>query len=836
MLLIDPDTGDIANSNIAAHQFYGLSKSKLESLSIQDINLLSKEQVTSEIALAKSENRKYFIFRHKISNGDVKTVAVYSVPIVFNNKNVLFSIIQDITAEREFKHELWHYQSNLETIVEQQVYQLDESKKQRIQVLVLSVLFLSILVIFLIYLLKRKKLTEEQRTVLSQIVEQSSISIETTDINGVITYVNQHFINNTGYESDEVVGKKPSILKSGYHNATLYDDLWATITTGKHWVGEFYNKRKNGDTFWERANIYPLRNTRNEISSYVAIKEDITQLKEDGKKLRLASTVFQTATEAVMISDANNLIVAVNQAFTLITGYQEIEVLGKDPLILSSGHHDFDFYKEMNHKLTITGKWQGEICNRRKNGEVYYEWLSITALKNQLGELESYVSLFSDITKRKKAEDKIYHQANYDSLTGLPNRNLFIDRFKQSIDVAKRENKSVALLFIDLDGFKNVNDTFGHSKGDLLLKYAAQRIKSAVRTSDSVARLSGDEFAVMLCGDNDVYSNEKVAIKVLAELATPFQLAEKEAHVTASIGIAIYPGDGHLSEDLLANADSAMYKAKEKGKNNIQFFTKEMDVKAQQRRNLEVELRKAIKNNELVLYYQPIHDLKTGKVVSAEALIRWLHPQRGLISPIEFIPLAEDIGFIVDIGDWVLAQACKQAKIWQNQLEFALKISVNISAAQLHRPDFFDKLKHILAQSELPPELLTLEMTESLLIEEDVHTLVKLQTIRDFGIDLSIDDFGTGYSSLSYLKRFPINILKIDRAFIKDITNNSEDEALTCAILSIAESLNLKVVAEGVEKQEQCDMLAKYNCQFVQGYLFSKPITAEAFTKHIDNY
>jgi len=418
----------------------------------------------------------------------------------------------------------------------------------------------------------------------------------------------------------------------------------------------------------------------------------------------------------------------------------------------------------------------------------------------------------------------------------LANRNLFIDRFEQSLAVAKRENKSVALLFIDLDGFKNVNDTFGHSKGDLLLKSAAQRIENAVRTSDSVARLSGDEFAIMLCGDNDVYSNEKVATKVLTELAAPFQLEEAEAHVTASIGIAIFPDDGHMSEDLLAKADSAMYKAKEKGKNNVQFFTKEMDIKAQQRRSLEVELRKSIKNNELILHYQPIHELETGKVESAEALVRWLHPQRGLISPVEFIPLAEDIGFIVDIGDWVLAQACKQGRIWQNELKFAPKISVNISSVQLHRPDFISKLKGVLTQSKFPPESLTLEMTESLLIEEDVYTFDKLQAIRNLGMDLSIDDFGTGYSSLSYLKRFPINILKIDRAFIKDITTNHEDEALTCAIISIAASLNLKVVAEGVEEKAQCDMLAKHNCQFVQGYFFSKPITGEAFTAYISNH
>lgn len=836
MLLIDPNTGAIVNSNKAAHQFYGLPKDKLESIFIQDINLLSKEQVASERALAKAENRQHFIFRHKLGNGDVKTVAVYSAPIILNNKNLLFSIIQDITDERDLKHDLWHYQTNLEKIVEQQVNELNESKKHSIQILVLSIVCLAVLVFFLIYLLKRKKLAEERQTVLSQIVEQSPVSIETTDIDGRITYVNQCYIDGSGFEVSELVGKKPNILKSGYHNTTLYENLWATITAGNHWVGEFYNKRKNGETFWARANIYPLKNTKNEISSYVAIKEDITQLKEDEKKLRLASTVFQTATEAVMITDVNNLIIAVNHAFTLITGYQEEEVLGKEPALLTSGHHDAAFYKEMNNELAVTGKWQGEICNRRKNGEVYYEWLSITALKNHLGELESYVALFSDITKRKKAEDKIYHQANYDPLTGLANRGLFIDRFEQSISAAKRDCHNVAVLFIDLDGFKNVNDTFGHSKGDQLLKYAAQRIESAVRTSDSVARLSGDEFAIMLCGDNDVYSNERVATEVLKEIATPFQLDEKEAHITASVGIAIFPNDGQIPEDLLAKADSAMYKAKEKGKNNIQYFTKEMDIKAQHRRSLEVELRKTIKNNELVLYFQPIHEVKTGKVVSAEALIRWVHPQKGLILPDDFIPLAEEIGFIVDIGDWVLEQACMQAKIWENLFECPPKIAVNLSAAQLHRSDFVDKLKLVLSKSKLPPELLTLEMTESLLIKEDNHTLIKLKQIRSFGIDLSIDDFGTGYSSLSYLKRFPINILKIDRAFIKDITHNGEDEALTCAILSIAESLNLKVVAEGVEEKIQFDVLAKHNCHFIQGYLFSKPITAERFEKYLSNY
>lgn len=833
MLMIEPSTGQIIDGNLAAQQFYGFDKSMLTSLFIQDINLLSKEQVAFERAQAKLEKRNHFIFRHKTAAGEVKTVAVYSIPIIYQEKNVLFSIIQDITAERELKESLWHYQSNLEALVDTQVNELDENKKQRIQLLLLGILLLATLVIVLIVLLKRKKLAEEQSIVLAQIVEQSPVSIETTDTKGVITYVNQRLLERTGFSVSDVVGKKASVLKSGLHSADLYADLWATISTGKHWVGELCNKGKNGETFWERANIFPLKNRHNEISSYVAMKEDITQLKEDEKQLRLASTVFQTAIEAVMVLDAEKIIVAVNNAFTLITGYEENEVIGKSPILLSSGHHSADFYEKMDRELIATGHWQGEICNRRKSGEMYYEWLSVTVIRDKLGQLESYVSIFSDISKRKKAEDKIYHQANYDSLTGLANRDLFIDRFDQSLALAKRDKTMLAILFIDLDGFKNINDTFGHSKGDLLLKNTAVRLQNAVRATDTVARLSGDEFAIMLCNDNDVYSNEKVAAKVLKKLAMPFQLEEKEAHITASIGIAIFPEDGQSSDALLAKADSAMYMAKEKGKNNVQFFTKEMDTKAKLRRNLEVELRKAIINDELIVHYQPIHDIKTKKVVAAEALVRWQHPTRGLIPPLEFIPLAEDIGFIVDIGDWVLMQACKQAKVWQNQFGCSPKISINVSSIQLHCQDFIDKLKQMLVQTQLPSALLTLEITESFLLEQGNDTLSKLQAIRGLGIDLSIDDFGTGYSSLSYLKRFPINILKIDRSFIKDISINSEDETLTYAILLIAESLGLNVVAEGVENTAQCELLSKHSCQFVQGYLFSKPLASTEFIEYL---
>lgn len=833
MLIIDPKTGKIIQANLAAHKFYGFAEGKLESMLIQDINMLSPEQVASERTLAILENRNYFIFRHQIENGEIKTVSVYSMPIIYHKKEVLFSIIQDVTAEREFKQELWHYQSNLEKMVDKQVNQIGETKKQRIQLLFLGVLFLVILVIFLLFLLKRKNTLEEQHSLIAQIVEQSPVSIQTTDLKGHINYVNKEFVKSTGYQADEVMGKKPSILKSGLHNSLLYKKLWATISSGKQWTGEFYNQRKNGETFWEKANIYPLKDSKHNITSYVGIKEDITQSKEDEKQLRLASTVFKTAIEGVMVTDADNKIVAVNQAFTSITGYESSEVLGKSPSLLSSGRHDTSFYQRMDDELANKGQWQGEVCNRRKDGDIYYEWLSITALKDDFGHVESYVSLLSDITKRKKAEDKIYLQANYDSLTGLANRNLFLDRFEHALNIAKRECSTVAVFFIDLDGFKNVNDTFGHAKGDMLLQLTTKRIKETVRKTDVVSRLSGDEFAIILTGDNDVYNFEKIATQILEKIANPFQLKEKEAFVTASIGISIFPDDGRTSEELLSKADSAMYKAKSKGKNNVQFFTKEMDIKAQQRRDLEVELRRVVTSNELVLHYQPIYDVVTNNVVSAEALVRWQHPIKGLLPPIDFIALAEEIGFITEIGDWVLQEACIQAKIWQSQFSLAPKVSVNISSTQFHRQDFIRKLEYALNKAQLPASSLILEMTEGLLIQEDAQTLSQLLTIREMGIDLAIDDFGTGYSSLSYLKRFPISILKIDRSFIKDITVNSEDEALTCAILSMAKSLGLKVIAEGVENLAQCQLLTEHQCNFIQGYYFSRPLESDAFIEYL---
>ena len=534
-----------------------------------------------------------------------------------------------------------------------------------------------------------------------------------------------------------------------------------------------------------------------------------------------------------MVTDADNKIQMVNNAFSIITGYNQDEVVGKDPSILASGHHDQAFYDEMKASIQQSGTWEGEIWNRRKDGEIYTEWLAITEIRDELGQLEGYVSLFSDITKRKENEVRIHFQANFDTLTGLANRNLFADRFSQALKRAEREKQKLALLFLDLDGFKHVNDTLGHSKGDALLKEVATRLVASLRKSDTVARLGGDEFAVLLPDCAGVEHIEHIATKIQDSVSAPYTLEGHDAFISVSIGITVYPDDGSDTETLLRKADSAMYKVKENGRKHFQFFTQEMDEKAQQRRTLEHDLRRALDNDELSVYFQPIIEASTGEVASAEALIRWNHPVKGVISPADFIPLAEDIGLIIPIGEWVLRQACQAAAAWQKMFARSPRIAVNISSHQFQRKSIFQLTKTILADTGLPADKLIMEITESLLISDDEETLAQLQAIRSLGIDLSIDDFGTGYSSLSYLKKFPITTLKIDRSFVMDVTTNPEDEALIKAIISMAHSLNLKVVAEGVETGEQASFLKSRNCQFIQGYLYSKPLVNEDF---IDYY
>jgi len=568
-------------------------------------------------------------------------------------------------------------------------------------------------------------------------------------------------------------------------------------------------------------------NTHMHQGGYAVVRVDLTEQKRAQDQLQLAATVFQTASEAMMVTDKNDIIQMVNPAFSKITGYSEREVLGQTPALLSSGHHNENYYEKMYVDLQNVGTWQGEIWNRRKSGEIFPEWLSISTIYDDDGAVLQRVSLFTDITRRKKSEERIHYQANYDSLTDLPNRNLFNERLSHAINIARRSRDRVALLFLDLDNFKHINDTLGHLLGDELLRQVADRLRSLFRESDTIARLSGDEFVIIINEANYDPDLQHLLTRLLECVSLPYVLDGNTAYTSASVGATFFPDDAQSVENLLKNADAAMFKAKEMGRNTYSFFTPEMNNRAQERHALEVALHNALDKKQFLLHYQPIVDPHTQTVVSTEALVRWNDPEKGLIAPDKFIPVAEDTGLIVPMGEWILRRACADAAHWQQQEGLNVGVSVNLSSRQFMRSDIYTLVKDVLNESRLPASKLTLEITESLLVEDENEILKTLRKLRDLGVLLSIDDFGTGYSSLSYLKRFPITTLKIDRSFICDILSDSEDAALTQAILSMAKSMNLKVVAEGVENAGQAEYLKERHCDLIQGFYYSKPLALE---------
>jgi diguanylate cyclase (GGDEF)-like protein/PAS domain S-box-containing protein len=504
--------------------------------------------------------------------------------------------------------------------------------------------------------------------------------------------------------------------------------------------------------------LHLLEHTNHRLS--IEIEE---RRRSEQESQQLAGTVFANSAEGIMVCDADNKVQAVNPAFTGITGYSPGDIIGKNPSVLSSGRHDGQFYADLWSQLQQTGRWQGEIWDRRKSGEVFPEWLSISVIRNADGSIARYVAIFTDITKRKQGEEQIWRQANFDNLTGLPNRALFHDRLSRAVADARRERHGLALMFVDLDRFKLVNDTLGHALGDLLLQQAASRLSGCVRENDTVSRLGGDEFTIILKGVEAASNAALVAEKVIATLSTPFCLDGNDASIGGSIGISLFPDDAEDDRSLLRTADMAMYRAKESGRNTFAFFTGEMGEKTQNLALFGNELRNAIKRNELLVHYQPIMDARTLAVRGAEALVRWQHPRLGLMPPREFIPLAEETGIIGPLTDWVLQTACRDAVAWQRPGRPPLSVAINLSNQQVNLSNFADHTSRVLADTGLSPDLLKFEITEDFAIEQGEKMLTWLRMIHDIGIGLSINDFGAGYSSFSYLRRLPIDIVKIDR-------------------------------------------------------------------------
>jgi diguanylate cyclase (GGDEF)-like protein/PAS domain S-box-containing protein len=637
--------------------------------------------------------------------------------------------------------------------------------------------------------------------------------------------VNSKFEEITGLK--DVVGKRVSAVIPGIResNPELFEVYGRVAKSGNAEKFESYVDALN---IWFSIAVYsPSR------EHFVAVFDTITERKKAEDELRIAAITFESH-EGITVTDANTAILRVNPTFTKITGYTAEEVIGKNPNILSSGLQDTIFYDAMWKSVNDTGAWDGNIFDRRKSGEVYPAHLTITAVKNKIGVVTNYVGTFSDSSQIQAAADEIKHLAFYDFLTGLPNRRLLIDRLKQAMASSVRSGHEGALLFIDLDDFKTLNETLGHDMGDLLLQLVAQRLETCVRVGDTVARFGGDEFVVML---EDLSSQaleaatqtEVIGEKILTALNQPYQLGSHITHSTPSIGATLFIDHKGRIDDLFRQVDIAMYQAKKAGRNTLRFFDPRVQETINARATLESELHNALEKRQFKLYYQIQVD-SSRRPLGAEALIRWSHPERGLVSPVEFIPLAEETGLILSIGQWVLETACAQLKVWQqHELTQNLVLAVNVSAKQFRQADFVVQVESLIQRSEINPMLLKLELTESMLLDSVEDTIATMNSLKEIGIQFSLDDFGTGYSSLQYLKRLPLNQLKIDQSFVRDIATDVSDRAIVRTIVAMAQSLNLSIIAEGVETEEQRQLLMNKGCTNYQGYLFGKPVPIEQF-------
>ncbi len=681
----------------------------------------------------------------------------------------------------------------------------------------------------------------QREALLKQILNISSVAIFLVDKEGVISQPNQRMAEMFGMPLADLDGKEyvelvhPNEREAGRKNmrALLNSQVQFVEVERCYW-------RADQSEFWGHLTGQRFIDANGEDRGLVGVIADVTQRRQAEAELHIVATAFESQ-QGIAITDANRTILRVNKAFTEITGYTSAEAVGQNPSLLSSGRHDAVFYAAMWDAIARAGKWQGEIWNRHKSGDVFPEWLTITAVKNGEGPVTHYVATFSDITDRKADEEKIKTLAFYDPLTSLPNRRLLMDRLEQALAACNRHNRNGALLFVDLDNFKTINDTLGHDKGDLLLQQVAKRLTLCIREGDTVARLGGDEFVVMLEELSEyeleaATQAEVVSEKILATLNQTYQLASYEHHSTPSIGITLFGSFQEGIEEPLKRADLAMYQAKAAGRNTARFFDPQMQAVVTARAVLETGLREAVAKKQFLLHYQP-QVIGAGQITGAEALVRWLHPQRGMVSPAEFIPLAEDTGLIFSLGNWVLETACTQLARWATVPAMAeLTLAVNVSARQFHQSDFVAQVLAVLARTSANPHRLKLELTESLLVANVEDVIAKMTSLKQVGVGFSLDDFGTGFSSLSYLKRLPLDQLKIDQGFVRDILVDPNDAAISKMVVALAETLGLAVIAEGVETNAQRNFLAGQGCHAYQGYLFSRPLPLDQFEAFVVNY
>ncbi len=670
---------------------------------------------------------------------------------------------------------------------------------------------------------------ERQADFFRELLDHSSDSIFIIDPDSArVIDANRSAWETRGYSRAELLALSIPDLSLTTPDQDAWQELLRRLRQQQHLTLEGQHRTRRDLVFPVELTVELIR--RNGMEYVVSIARDISGRKQAETELRLAASVFRDSHEAIMITTTAGRILKVNQAFTEITGYTEAEAVGQTPALLHSDRHDPDFYENLWNTLTHNGQWQGEIWNRRRSGELFPAWENISAVRDESGRQTRYVSIFSDLTEKHLSEQRIYRLAHYDVLTGLPNRVLFQERLEQGLLHHRRQRTTMALLFLDLDRFKRVNDSLGHAAGDRLLQIAAGRLAACVRESDTVARLGGDEFTIILEDIGTPEDATGVALKILAALAEPVPVAGHDLFVTTSIGIALYPRDAGDAHTLLRHADAAMYLAKERGRNNWQMFTDAINVAAAERMALESSLRRALEAGELVLEYQPQVELGAGRVVAVEALVRWSSPQRGIVAPSEFIPVAEESGIIVDLGAWVLDTACRQLHEWKTAGLGPVQMAINLSGRQFRDPQLPERVARALERHAIPPGCLELEIAESCVMTDAGESIERLTRLKAMGLHMTVDNFGIAYSSLNHLKRLPIDKLKIDRSFIRDLPEDADAAAIAATIIAMGRSLDLTVVAEGVESEEQLAFLRTRGCTQIQGHYFCPPLPARGCT------
>ena len=677
--------------------------------------------------------------------------------------------------------------------------------------------------------------TEKQLHLRSAALEAAANGIVITDRHGTIVWANHAFTKMTGYSKEEILGQNPRLLKSGKQPESYYANLWSTISSGRVWQGEIVNRRKDGTTYTEEMTITPVTQDLGSMTDtyFIAIKQDITERKQAQQALRHAEekyrAIFEDAVVGIFQTTPDGCPLSVNRAYAEMLGYDSPEqLLAEVSNVARQLFVDPGRMGELGHALDENDVVRGaEVEIYRRDRTKKWVLVNLRAVRDHGGNIVLREGTVEDITDRKVAEERVQFLAYYDALTGLPNRTLLQDRLSRALASARRRKDKVALLFLDLDGFKTINDSLGHSFGDLFLQVVAERLKRFAREQDTVARVGGDEFLIVLTAVKDAADAAVAAERIMNAMTAACVIQGRSLSISCSVGISIFPEHGRDGEILIKNADAAMYWAKEKGRSSFRFFTEDMNAQAVERLTLENSLRLALGREELFLVYQPQMDIATGRITGLEALLRWQHPELGLVPPDKFIRIAENSGLIMPIGEWVLRTACSQARKWQDEGLPAVPVAVNVSAVQFRQEDFRELIGRVLRETGLAPQYLELELTESLLLSNADVTFSVLQELKAMGLTLAIDDFGTGYSSLSYLKQFPVSKLKIDRSFVRDVAVNPDDAAITNAIIGMTKSLHLKVIAEGVEDEAQMSFLRAHQCDEIQGYYFSKPLAVD---------